>query len=64
MNFTIPKGNIVRKHWAKSRPKPSWTNSKLCISVPDIKLFFKSPTPLSFVDCSKLFSLGLDQLLI
>lgn len=55
---TLPKyreGSIVRKYWAKARWKTSWANSKLCISMSDVKTLFRSPTPFSFVNWNTLF---------
>jgi hypothetical protein len=49
MYIIIPKernGNTVRKYWTKGNPKIS-------ISMSDVKVLFRSPTPLSFVDCNK-----------
>jgi hypothetical protein len=47
------------KYWTKARAKTSWANSKLYISMSDVKALFISPTPFIFVDCNKLFSHGL-----
>ena len=44
------KGNVARKYWNKARPKTNRASSIFCISVSDIKAFFKTPTPFSFVD--------------
>ena len=49
----------MRKYWTKARPKTSWANSKLCISMSDVKMLFRSPTPFSFVDCNTLLPPGL-----
>lgn len=49
----------MRKYWTKARSKTSWVNSNLCISMSDDKMLFWSPTPFSFVNCSKLLSYGL-----
>ena len=35
--------NIVRKYWTETRMKTSRAKYKLCISMSDIKMFFKSP---------------------
>ena len=43
----------------QSKTKNQFENSKLCISMSDVKMFFRSPTPFSFVDCNTLLSLGL-----
>ena len=53
------KGSMAGKYWTKARLKTSWANSKLCISMSDVKVLFRSPTPFSFVDCNTLLSLGL-----
>ena len=50
---------MVRKYWTKARLKTSWANSKLCISMSDVKALFSSLIPFSFVDCNTLLSLGL-----
>ena len=52
--------SLVRKYWTKARPKPSWANSKLSISMSDVKVLFGSPTPFSFVDCNTLFFFSLE----
>lgn len=49
----------MRKYWTKTRPKTSEANSKLSLSMSDIKALFRSPDPFRFVDYSTLFSLGL-----
>ena len=49
----------MRKYWTKAKLKTSWANSKLYISVPDVKMLFRSPRPFSFADCSTLLSCGL-----
>ena len=41
---------MVKKHWTKARLKTSWTNCKLCFSISYIKMLFRCPTTLSFVD--------------
>ena len=43
----------------QGRPKTSRANSHLWISMSDVKVLFRSPTPFSFVDCNTLLSLGL-----
>ena len=35
---------IVRKHGTKESLNTSWTNSKPCIFMPDVKGLFRSPT--------------------
>ena len=49
----------MRKYWTKARLKHSWANSKLCMSMSDVKMLFKSPTLFSFVNCNTLLSLVL-----
>jgi hypothetical protein len=51
------RGIIVRKCWTIERPKTSWKNPQLCISMSVVKVLFRSPTPFSFVDCNTRFSL-------
>ena len=46
----------------QSETKTSLANFKLYISMSDVKTFFRSQTPFSFVDCNKLLSLGLVRL--
>jgi hypothetical protein len=55
-SITISKchsGGILNQR----KTKTSWANSKLCISMPDVKMVFRSPTPFSFVDCYTTLSL-------
>ena len=47
----------------KQRPKSSCANSKLCISMSDVKMLFRSPTPFSFVDYNTLL-LGCSHFLL
>lgn len=57
--ISTPKGrkeSIVRKYWIKTRMKPSWANSKFCISMFDVKQVFRSPIPFIFVDYNTLLS--------
>ena len=49
----------MRRWWNKERPKPSRANSKFCNSVWDAKVLLRAPTPLRYVDCNTLLSLGL-----
>jgi hypothetical protein len=42
-----------------TRPNISWANSKLCISIFDVKAFFRSSTIFSFADYNTLLFLGL-----
>ena len=46
----------IRKvsHWIQARPKTRRTNSKFCISMFDVKPFFRSQTPFNFIDYSTL----------
>ena len=53
------KENLVREYWTKARWKTSWENSKLCISMFDVRILFRSPTLFSVVNCNTLLSLGL-----
>ena len=43
----------------QSKMKTSWANFNFCISMCDVKMFFSSPTPFSFVNCNAFLSLGL-----
>jgi hypothetical protein len=55
----------MRKFWTKARPKTNGGNSKIFISVPDVKVLFRSPTPFIFVDYNTFFfSLGMVLLLV
>lgn len=54
------KGNLVKGYWIKARPKTIRASSKLYISMSNVKVFFRSPSPV-FVGC-KLHSLRLVQL--
>ena len=47
---TIPKYHS-EKILDQRRPKSSWANFKLCISMSDVKVFFRSPTPFILGDC-------------
>jgi hypothetical protein len=38
----------------QSKTKTQLGNSTLCVSMFDITVFFKTPTPFSFVDCNTL----------
>jgi hypothetical protein len=49
---------MARKDWTKARLKTSGANSKLCVSMSDVKALFRSPTPFC-VDSNTLLSLGL-----
>jgi hypothetical protein len=49
----------MRKYWTKPRPKNRWANSKLSISMSDVKALFRSATPFWFVDCNSILSLWL-----
>jgi hypothetical protein len=63
-NSRRERGSIVIKHWTKARPNISWEISKTRISISDVKMFFRSPTPFSLVYCSTLLSLGLVPLAV
>lgn len=52
----IGEGKIVRKYWNKGRLKASWINSKLCISISDIKMLFRYLTPFTFIHYSAISS--------
>ena len=61
-HITIPTGrerSIEGKYWTKSGMKSSRENSKFCISMFDVREFFRSPTPSSCVDHSILPSIVL-----
>ena len=54
----LKKGSTVRKYCAKIR-KTRCANTKLLISMSDVRVLFRSPSPFSFVDCNTFLSPGL-----
>ena len=46
----------------QSKTKTSWTNSKLCLSMSDVKARFRTPTSFSFVACNTFLPPGLVSL--
>lgn len=49
----------MRKCCIKARPKPSWANSKFCVSMSGVKSFFGFSTTFSFGDGNTFLSFGL-----
>lgn len=47
--------STVRKIWTKAWPTTSWANSKLYISMSNVKAFLRSTAPFSFVDWGTIF---------
>jgi hypothetical protein len=50
--YTLPFQNItVRKYWTKASSKTSWANSRLFLSMSNVKELFRSLTPFILLDC-------------
>ena len=49
------EGSTVTNYRTNARPNIKWADSKLCISMFDVKALLRSSTLLSYIACSALF---------